>query len=120
MKNNILAIGAAVVFVVLLALLSDPLMLWMPPPAQMMALLGAAALAAVWAGFVLYEKAHDEREALHGMQAGRVAYLCGVAVLTCALVAQGFAHAIDSWVSIALAVMVVSKLAARLYTQRYR
>ena len=120
MKNKLLYIGTAVFLLGLLTLLSDPFMLWMPAEAQMVALLAAAVLVAVWAGFVMYEKADDEREALHTMHAGRVAYLSGIAVLTLALVFEGFAHAIDPWISLALGVMVVSKLGARLYSERYR
>ena len=120
MKNNFFTIGVAVAFVLLLGLLSDPFMLWMPAPAQMAALLGAAVLACIWVGFVLYERARDEREAIHTMHAGRVAYLAGVSVLTLALVVQGLAHNIDQWVSFALAVMVLAKLMAHLYSEQYR
>ena len=119
MANKLLSIGTAVVLLGLLTLLSDPFMLWMPAEAQMAALLGAAVLACVWAGFVMYERSSDEREMLHKMHAGRVAYLSGIAVLTAALVVQGFAHTIDPWVSVALGVMVISKLIARFYSERY-
>lgn len=120
MKNKFFHIGTAVVLVGLLILLSDPFMLWMPAEAQMMVLLGAAALACVWAGFVMYERSDDEREMLHKMHAGRIAYLSGIAVLTLALIFQGFAHTIDPWVSVALGVMVVSKLLARFYSESYQ
>lgn len=120
MANKIFHVGTAAVLVVLLGLLTDPFMLWMPEPAQMAVLVGAAVLACVWAGFVMYERARDERELAHTMHAGRAAYLSGIAVLTLALVFQGFAHRIDPWIAGALAVMVVSKLAARLYSDRYR
>lgn len=120
MANKFFHIGTALLLVGLLTLLSDPFMLWMPDFAQMTALLGAAVLACVWAGFVMYERSHDEREALHKMHAGRVAYLSGIAVLTVALIVQGFAHDIDPWISIALGVMVISKLVARFYSERYQ
>jgi len=120
MANKLFHIATAAVLVLLLVLLSDPFMLWMPAEAQMAALLGAAILACLWAGFVMYERADDEREVLHKMHAGRVAYLSGIAVLTLALVFQGFAGDIDPWVSTALAVMVISKLAARFYLEQYR
>ncbi len=120
MANKFFHIGTAVVLIALLMLLSDPFMLWMPAEAQMAVILGAAVLACVWAGFVMYERADDEREMLHKMHAGRIAYLSGIAVLTLALIFQGFAHAIDPWVSTALGVMVVSKLFARLYSEYYR
>ncbi len=120
MANNIFSIGIAVVLVGLLTLLSDPFMIWMPMGAQLAVLIAAAVVACVWAGFVMYEKAHDEREALHKMHAGRVAYLSGIAILTAALVVQGFTHTIDPWIPLALEVMVVSKLVARFYSERYQ
>lgn len=120
MVNKLLSFGTAVVLVGLLTLLSDPFMLWMPGIAQMMALLGAALLACVWTGFVMYERTGDERDALHRMNAGRMAYLSGIAVLTVALVVQGFAHSIDPWISIALGVMVLVKLGSRFYSDTYQ
>ena len=120
MANKILHIGTAIVLVGLLILLSDPFMLWMPAKAQMAALLGAAVFACVWAGFVMYERASDEREMLHKMHAGRIAYLSGIAVLTLALVFQGFAHDIDPWISVALGTMVISKLISRFYSEHYQ
>lgn len=120
MKNNVLRIVVALAFVGLLILLTDPFMLWMPEAGLMAVLIAAAALMCVWAGFVMYEKAGDEREEAHRMEAGRAAYLSGIAVLTIALVAQGLAHDIDPWISAALAVMVLVKLGVRLYSDRYR
>lgn len=120
MENKFFHIGTAGILVALLLLLSDPFMLWMPAEAQMAALLCAAVLVAVWAGFVMYEKSDDEREFVHKMHAGRTAYLSGIAALALALVVQGFTHTIDPWISFALAVMVVSKLATRLYADRYQ
>jgi len=120
MTNKLYYILTAFILVALLVLLSDPFMLWMPAPLQMAALLGIVVLAIVWAGFVMYEKSHDEREVTHKMQAGRIAYLSGIGVLTLALIFQGFAHNIDPWISTALGVMVISKLLARFYSERYQ
>ena len=115
MKNNFFHILTAVALVIVLLLLTDPFMYWMPPMAAMGVLLCAAALLLIWAGFVMYEDASDEREAMHRMNAGRVAYLSGVAVLTVALIVQGLSHESDPWVAGALAFMVLSKLGARLF-----
>lgn len=120
MGNKFFHIGIVLALVVLLILLCDPFMLWMPGAFQMMVLLGAAVCAILWSGFVMYEKATDERELQHSMFAGRVAYLLGVGVLTVALLVQGFQHSIDPWILAALGVMVVSKLAARLYAEHFK
>lgn len=120
MANKLFHIGTAAVLLILLTFLSDPFMLWMPDFAQMMALLAAAVLACVWAGFVMYERTSDERDALHRMNAGRMAYLSGIAVLTVALVVQGFSHNVDPWISGALGIMVLVKLGSRLYSDKYQ
>ncbi len=88
--------------------------------AQMAVLLGATVLLALWAGLVMYERAPDEREAIHRMNAGRMAYLSGVVMLTVALVTQGLAHDIDPWVSVTLGTMVFVKLFSRFYFERYQ
>lgn len=108
----------ALVLVVVLGLLSD-LTSWMPPMGAMAALLLAAVLLVLFAGFVMKENGGDERDLLHRLNAGRIAYLSGIGILTLALVVQGFAHAIDSWILIALGVMVVAKVAAHGYAERY-
>ncbi len=113
-------ISIAGLLILCLTLLSDPFMVWMPMGAQMAALLGAAVLLAVWAGFVMYERAPDEREAVHRMNAGRMAYLSGIVLLTVALVTEGLAHHIDPWISLTLATMVVVKLLSRFYSDRFQ
>ncbi len=87
---------------------------------EMVVLLIVSVLLLVWASFVMFEQVGDEREAVHRMNAGRVAYLCGIGVLTLGLVVQGFAHTIDPWITVALAVMVVSKLSAYLYAAKFQ
>ena len=119
MKNNIFQIATGVTLLVLLLLLSDPFMLWMPPMAAMSALLVIVLLMLVWTGFIMYEKSHDERELLHKMHGGRIAYLLGIAVLTLALFVQGLAHHIDPWIALSLAGMVIGKISAHLYLDTY-
>ena len=120
MKNNSIHITLAMILVALLVALSDPFMVWMPPVATMLALLGVTVLVCGWAGFVMKEQAEDEREELHRTLAGRVAYLSGIAVLLVALITQGFSGHIDTWIAVALAVMILSKLFARIYFSRYK
>lgn len=118
MKNNLLHSFLAVLLVILLLLLTDPLMLFMPSMMAMTVLFIAVIVLGVWIGFVSKEEARDEREALHRMHSGRIAYLSGLLVLTVALIVQGFQHYVDPWVAAALGVMVVSKLVARLYFEK--
>ena len=115
MLQTALVIG----LLVMLAALTDPLMYLMPTMPQMLALALATAALIGWMGYVVLEKADDEREEKHRMFAGRVAYLSGLTVLTLALVVQGFSHAVSPWVPMALAIMVVSKFGARWYADRF-
>lgn len=117
MKTSLQVI-VAVVLVVMLAALADLLPFWMPDMAEMAVLTVASVLLLVWVGFVMQEGRGDERELVHRMNAGRVAYLSGIGVLTLGLIVQGFSHTIDPWILGALGAMVVSKLIARLYLER--
>jgi hypothetical protein len=110
----------AVVLIILLVLIGNPFMLWMPSMIVVSVLVVITALIFVWAGFILTEKAHDEREELHRTHAGRSAYLSAAAVLTVALVYQGLTETIDFWIPLTLAVMILAKLFTRLFVDTYR
>jgi len=110
-----IAIGSLLIF--LLVVLADLVPFWMPMMGEMLALLIVTVLMLVWVGFVMQEKAQDEREVILKMKSGRMAYLSGLAVLMIALIVQGFAHDIDPWIAGALAVMVAAKLFSRIYLE---
>lgn len=107
-----------VILVVLLILLINPFMFWMPSMMQMTALALTAGLIFVWAGFVLTERADDEREQANRTASGRFAYIASALVLTLALLVQGISHAIDPWIVYALLAMIVAKQASREYVDR--
>ena len=110
-----IAIGSLLIF--LLVVLADLVPFWMPMMGEMLALLIVTVLMLVCVGFVIQEKAQDEREVILKMKSGRMAYLSGLAVLMIALIVQGFAHDIDPWIAGALAVMVAAKLFSRIYLE---
>jgi small-conductance mechanosensitive channel len=110
----------AIILIILLVLIGNPFMFWMPSMMLITVLTVIAALVFIWAGFILSEKAHDEREEWHRTNAGRAAYLGAAATLTIALVYQGLTHTIDLWIPATLAVMVLLKLFARIYADLYR
>lgn len=95
-------------------------MIWMPMGIQMAVLLTATVLVGVWVALIMNEKTNDEREFLHKLKASRIAYLSGIVVLTLALIFQGLGHKIDPWISTTLLVMVLSKLATRIYSEFYK
>jgi hypothetical protein len=119
MKNNKIVVHTAVaVLISFFALtLADLVPFWMPMMGEMVVLLIATVLICIWMGFILFERAADEREAVLKYQSGRFAYLAGIFILLVALIVQGFSHSIDPWVPITLAAMVVVKQLTRLYLE---
>jgi hypothetical protein len=111
--NTVAEYLIAFALILLLGLLADPFHLWMPSAIEMILVLAAALLAVVYGGFVLKERAADERDALHRMLAGRAAFLTSTTVLTVALLYQGVTHTIDPWIPAALALTILAKLATR-------
>lgn len=71
---------------------------------------------AIFAIFILREKVQDEREAVHRMLSGRVAFLTGSALLTIAIAVQSLQGVVDVWLVIVLIAMVLSKLITRIYS----
>jgi hypothetical protein len=115
MKNNILTSIVTLGALVCLFLLTDPFMVLMTTPLQMLVLLIASLLLALIVAFVITEKATDERDHLHRMEAGRAGYSAGLVVLIVALVVQGLSHHIDMWISATIAVMLLTKFGTRVF-----
>ncbi len=118
MHKSFLFTSLAVLITFFLLVLADLVPFWMPMMGEMLVLLIVTVLLMVWAGLIVSETAHDEREVHIKTQSGRFAYVAGLLVLLTALVVQGFAHAIDPWILVSLAAMVTAKLFARLYLER--
>jgi hypothetical protein len=118
MNNRYLHIVVALVLGFFLLALADLLPFWMPNMNEMIVLLLVTVLTLLWGAFIMLEQAVDEREVMLRMHAGRVAYLSGIGVLIIALVVEGLSHAIDPWIPVALGVMVLTKLGARLFLDR--
>ena len=117
MNKNYLHIIVASVLAFFLLALADLIPFWMPMMGEMIALLVVSVFMLIWVGFVMKEVAYDEREVVLKMKSGRIAYLSGLGILMVALIVQGFQHSIDPWVAVALAVMVLTKLIARIYEE---
>lgn len=118
MSKKVTLVCLAIVLSFFLLALADLIPFWMPMMGEMIALLIVTVLLLAWAGFIVSESVEDEREVHLTMQSGRLAYVAGFLTLVCALVMQGFAHAIDPWIPVTLAMMVVSKLLGRIYFDR--
>jgi hypothetical protein len=119
MKNNInIEMVSAGVLIILTVLLLNPFDFWMPDMLLMAMLTFTLVTFSAFATFVLRESVGDEREVLHRMLAGRVAFLTGSFLLTVGIVVQALNHSVDYWLVVALVGMVLSKLMARIYSDR--
>ena len=116
MKNNLLQeIIVSGVLIILLILFLNPFGFWMPTAMLMMMVLGLALAFALFASFVWRENHRDEREGLHKMMAGRIAFLVGTALLTLGIIVQSFNHELDPWLVFTLAGMIVAKAISLIY-----
>lgn len=115
-KNTRNEISIAVIFSALLALLLNPFGFFMPDTLLYMMIAGVVVLFGLYAGFVWREGARDEREQLHRMIAGRIAYLAGTGVLVLGIAIQGLTQPdVDPWLVFALGAMVLGKLSGLIY-----
>lgn len=108
----------AVILFTLLILIGNPFHLWMPTMAYMIMFAALFAAFAVYASFILREKACDERDTIHRSFSGRAAFLAGSGVLVLGIIAQGIRGETDIWLVATLAAMIFTKLATLMYLDR--
>ena len=108
----------AVVLIILVLLFLNPFGLWMPDTIVYMMIAGVIVLFALFAGFVWKERVRDEREQLHKMIAGRIAYLAGMGVLVLGIAVQGFTSPhVDPWLLFALSAMILGNFFGLFYSR---
>lgn len=117
MNNFLHEALTSIILITLAVLLLNPFYFWMPDMMVTSILALLVVVFALFSAFVLKERARDEREAVHKMLAGRVAFLAGSLVLTLGIAIQALDHAVDPWLVVALIVMILSKFIARIYSQ---
>ena len=118
MKNNFLQeIIVSAVLIVLLILFLNPFELWMPPVLLMMMVLGFVVVFSIFASFIWRENSRDEREGLHKMMAGRIAFLAGTASLVIGIIIQSFRHELDFWLVLTLGIMILAKIIGLIYSR---
>lgn len=119
MKNSLKTeIVISLVLVILAILLLNPCNFWMPDMLLIFILALTFVAFALLAIFVVREKVQDERELVHRMHSGRVAFLAGSSLLTIGILYQAFEHDVDVWLVVVLVVMVLSKLFTRIYCDK--
>lgn len=120
MKNNIVETTVTTALIVLAVLLLNPFDFWMPDMMVMGMLVTTLVLFGIFASFILREGTVDERDQSHKTLAGRNAFLAGSAVLILGIVIQGHTHAVDPWLVVTLTVMIIAKIATRIWSDTNR
>ena len=120
MENNIKETIITICLVGIAILLLNPFHFWMPDMMVMVMLAFALVLFGIFASFVLREKVFDERDSLHRTLAGRNAFLAGATILMLGIVIQGYSHAVDPWLVVALISMIIAKIITRIWSDRNR
>ena len=118
MKNNIKETIVTVCLIAIAILLLNPFHFWMPDMMVMGMLVVALVLFGIFASFILREKTVDERDDVHRSLAGRNAFLAGSFILMIGIVVQGYSHSVDSWLVIALIVMILVKITTRMWSDK--
>lgn len=108
----------SVLLIVLLILFLEPFGIFMSPPFLMMIILGLIVVFGVFAALIWRERVKDERENLHKMLAARFGFLAGASVLVIGIVIQAISHQVDTWLVVALIVMILGKITGLLYGQK--
>jgi len=72
---------------------------------------------ALFAIFIWRENTKDEREGLHKMMAGRIAFLAGTSVLVIGISIQSFRHELDFWLVLTLGIMILAKIIGLIYSR---
>lgn len=118
MKNNIKETVVTFGLIAIAILLLNPFHFWMPNMMMVSMLACILVLFGIFASFILREKSIDERDDQHKVLAGRNAFLAGSASLILGIIVQGYTHSVDEWLVITLIVMVIAKIATRIWSDR--
>lgn len=119
MQNNFFQeiIIISSILIILLILFLNPFNFWMPNALLVMMIVGLVVLFALFASFIWRENAHDERESLHRMMAGRIAFIAGSGALVLGIIMQSLQHNLDPWLLFILGVMVLAKISGLIYSK---
>lgn len=117
MKIDIAETISAVVLIVVLFLVTNSEALLMPKTSDMMLLLALIVSFLAFSATIWKERAADERENLHRLNAGRISFLVGSLILVLGILSQAAGHNIDPWLVYALIAMVGSKLLSRIFSE---
>jgi len=109
---------ASILLILLVCFINPFEALWMPTMMHMILLAVIIVLFSLFAIFIWKEQALDEREQLHRFISARFGYLFGGGILLLGIITQALQHNIDPWLPLSLGVMVLAKIAGRLYAEK--
>ncbi len=104
------------ILLVLGILLLNPYEFWMPDIVLYCSIAIALVAFGILGVYVLREGGMDEREVQERSLAGRSAFLMGAGVLLTGILFQGWFHAVDPWLVVALGAMLATKLVTRFFS----
>jgi len=117
-SNKITEVGTGLLLIIVVGVLTYAHETWMPNMATMLALVLMVAFFGAFALFVWREKDGDEREQLIRFIASRAAFLATGGVLLLGIIIETIVYnRSNSWLGIALVVMVVAKIIGNAYGQ---
>ncbi len=115
-SRTIIEYVVQVCFLLLLALFLNPFDWWMPTMLVTTMVCVLFVVFVIFGIFIWKEKPIDEREQMHRMFAGRVAFLSGAGILVCGIIVQEMNGSLDRWLVYSLATMIITKAAALRYS----
>ena len=109
---------ASIVLLGSLFLLANPFDYWMLSQFQLLVVGAVAVITAIFIGLLFKDEGRDEREVALRAHAARAGYVAGIAVLVLSFIVEILMGMKPSvWTIVALAAMIVARLAARLLTE---
>ena len=117
MKNKYFLneLTVSLILIILLVLLLNPFGFWMPTTLLMILILGLLIVFTAFGILIWKEKVKDERQNFHLMLAGRTAFLTGAAVLIIGIITQSLSHTLDTWLILALGIMILAYISTLIY-----
>lgn len=117
-KNTIMELAVSIILIVVLFLFLSPIDLLMPMSHITMLGVLVVLLFMVFSGLIWREKAHDERENVHVMGAGRFSFIVGLLIAIGGILTESLRHKIDPWLVFTAVGMILAKVIFRLYSAR--
>jgi len=93
----------------LIIFLLNPFHFWMPDMMVMAAVASLVIIFGLYTVLLWREQPHDERESMHQLRAGRLAFFVGTLTLLFGMSVQILRSTLDPWLPLTLGAMVVMK-----------